>query len=197
MQSQYLFQTDWFSPTIDEWTETLSEYRAKPNVSFLEIGSFEGRSAIWLLENILTDPTSHLTCVDTWHGSAEHERTGLDFKKVEQNFDHNFLVSGKSQQVTKIKGFSAIELKKLAIESYDFVYIDASHKASNVLEDAVLSWQLLKVGGIVIFDDYVWEPQYAEIDSPAIAIDAFVTCYGDRLKVLRKGMQMTIRKISS
>ncbi len=197
MQPSYRFQTDWFSPTIDEWTETLAEYIAKPNVSFLEIGSFEGRSAVWLLENILTDPASHLTCVDTWHGSAEHEGTGLDFHKVEHNFDHNILISGKSQQVIKIKGFSAIELKKLAIDSYDFVYIDASHKASNVLEDAVLSWQLLKVGGIMIFDDYVWEPQYGEIDSPKLAVDAFAQCYRDKLEILREGMQMTIRRVSS
>lgn len=196
MQSQYLFQTDWFSSTINEWQETLKEYKAKPNLSFLEIGSFEGRSAIWLLENILTDPTSLLTCIDTWQGSPEHQDSGLDFQKVEQNFDHNIKVSGRAGQVVKIKGYSAAELKKLPTESYDFVYIDASHKASNVLEDAVLSWQLLKVDGIIIFDDYVWEPQYKEIDSPALAIDAFVTCYEDKLRVLRKGMQMTIQKVS-
>ena len=82
MDHAYRFQADWFSPTIDEWTETLAEYKAKPNVSFLEIGSFEGRSAIWLLENILTDPTAHLTCVDTWHGSAEHQGTGLDLSLI-------------------------------------------------------------------------------------------------------------------
>jgi predicted O-methyltransferase YrrM len=193
---QYRFQTDWFSSTISEWEETLAVYKAKPHLSFLEIGSFEGRSAIWLLDNILTDPTSHLTCVDTWHGSAEHEGTGLDFTKIEVNFDYNIQASGKAQQVRKIKGLSAIELKKLPIDSYDFIYIDASHKASNVLEDAVLSWQLLREGGLIIFDDYVWEPQYAKIDSPQIAINAFVTCYADKLKVLRQGMQMTIQKVS-
>ncbi len=197
MHPSYRFQNDWFSSTIEEWTETLAEYRSTPNLSFLEIGSFEGRSAVWLLENILTNPTSVLTCIDTWQGSFEHHSTGLDFNKIEQNFDHNIQVSGQASQVKKIKGLSAIELKRLQIYSYDFVYIDASHKASNVLEDAVLSWQLLKVGGVIIFDDYVWEPQYAKIDSPQIAIDAFVTCYADKLKVLRKGMQMTIQKVSS
>lgn len=196
MQTSYRFQTDWFSPTINEWIETLFDYRGKPNVSFLEIGSFEGRSAVWLLENILTDPTSHLTCIDTWQGSAEHQSSGLDFNKVEENFDHNIQVTGKVNQVTKIKGLSAIELKKLPLESFYFIYIDASHKASDVLEDAVLSWQLLKVGGIIIFDDYVWEPQYREIDSPKLAVDSFVKCYAEKLVIIRKGMQMTIRKTS-
>lgn len=196
MSPQYQFQNDWFSSTIHEWNDTLAEFKSQPGLSFLEVGSFEGRSAIWLLENILTDPTSQLTCVDTWHGSAEHQGTGLDFTKIEETFDHNIQVSDKAQQVTKIKGQSSVELRKLSFESFDFIYIDASHKASDVLEDAVLSWRLLKTGGIIIFDDYIWEPQYEKIHSPAIAIDAFVACYEDKLKVLRKGMQMTIRKIA-
>ncbi|MBP6994044.1 class I SAM-dependent methyltransferase [Candidatus Woesebacteria bacterium] len=197
METQYHFQTDWFSPTIDEWDETLANYQSKPSLAFLEIGSFEGRSAIWLLENILTDPTSHLTCIDTWGGSAEHQNTTLDFAQVERNFDDNIRISGKSTQVKKIKGRSAVELRKLAFGSYDFIYIDASHKAYNVLEDAVLSWRLLKIGGIMIFDDYVWEPQYAEIDSPKLAVDSFIQCYRNRLEIVRKGMQMTIRKTHS
>lgn len=174
----------------------LNEYRFKPDLSFLEIGSFEGRSAIWLLENILTDPTSRITCVDTWRGSAEHKNSAIDFKNIEENFDYNIQISGRAKQVTKIKGYSAFELRRLPFASFDFVYIDASHKASDVLEDAVLSWQLLKVDGVMIFDDYIWEPQYAQIDSPALAIDAFVKCYADKLSVLRKGMQVTIRKTS-
>lgn len=196
MQPSYRFQTDWFSSTITKWDEDLREYKSKPYLSFLEIGSFEGRSAIWLLENILTNPTSRITCIDTWQGSAEHKNTVFNFNEIEGNFDYNIQISGRATQVTKIKGYSAFELRKLPLISFDFVYIDASHKASDVLEDAVLSWQLLKTGGIVIFDDYVWEPQYAKIDSPTIAIDSFVRCYGDKLKVLRQDMQMTIRKIA-
>jgi hypothetical protein len=34
---------------------------------------------------------------------------------------------------------------------------DGSHRARDVLEDAVLSWPLLKVGGIMLFDDYLWQ----------------------------------------
>jgi len=38
--------------------------------------------------------------------------------------------------------------------NYDIVYIDGSHVANDVLQDAVLVWQLVKVGGFMIFDDY-------------------------------------------
>lgn len=196
MDTKYHFQTDWFSSTVDEWNETLASYKSKSGLSFLEVGSFEGRSAIWLLENILTDPTARLTCIDTWSGSAEHQNTTLNFAQVEKNFDDNIRISGRSSQVNKIKGRSAVELRKLEFESYDFIYIDGSHKASDVLEDAVLSWRLLKIGGILIFDDYIWEPQYVEIESPKLAIDSFIKCYQGALEILRKGMQMTIQKTS-
>lgn len=192
--TQYTFQRDWFSSTIPEWEMTLSPLRGKPNLAFLEIGSFEGRSAVWLLENILTDQTSTLTCVDTWSGSAEHESTSLHFDQVESNFDRNIRVTGSGTQVIKVKNFSYKVLPHLKPDSYDFIYIDGSHKASDVLEDAVLSWRLLKRDGIIIFDDYVWEPQYSELESPKIGVDAFVKCYQDQITIIRESMQYTIQK---
>ena len=56
------------------WSEIFKEFKDQ-EVFGLEIGSFEGRSAIWLLENILTHSNSHLTCVDTFEGSMEHSDT--------------------------------------------------------------------------------------------------------------------------
>ena len=29
---------------------------------------YEGRSSVWMLENVLTDPTSHLTGIDVFEG---------------------------------------------------------------------------------------------------------------------------------
>jgi predicted O-methyltransferase YrrM len=41
----------------------LAPYRGQP-AKFLEIGSYEGASAIWMLKNILTHPDARITCVD-------------------------------------------------------------------------------------------------------------------------------------
>lgn len=194
MSPTYTFQTDWFSSTISNWAKSLSEFKSKPNLSFLEIGSFEGRSAVWLLENILTDDSSRLTCIDTWKGSIEHQGSKLDLGTIEAHFDHNIELAGKTHQIIKIKDYSSRALRKLSYDSYDFIYIDGSHKASDVLEDAVLCWRLLKVGGIMIFDDYIWEPQYAKIESPTIAIDSFLSCYDDQLVIIQKEEQVTVRK---
>ena len=47
-------------------------------------------------------------------------------------------------------------LKKISNQQpeYDYIYIDGSHMPKWVLIDAVLSWDLLKKGGLMIFDDY-------------------------------------------
>jgi len=59
------FTEDWFTNNIPTWNKVLGNLRNKP-VKFLEIGSFEGRSAVWALENILTHKQSELYCIDHW-----------------------------------------------------------------------------------------------------------------------------------
>ncbi|CAG8741307.1 12921_t:CDS:1, partial [Dentiscutata heterogama] len=89
-------------------------------------------------------------------------------------------------------------LTKLNYESkikFDFIYIDGSHVASNVLADAILAWNLLKDGGIMIFDDYEWDRYKEEYNNPKIAIDAFIKCYNPQIEIIHKGYQITIKKI--
>eukprot|EP00619_Florenciella_sp_RCC1007_P001097 CAMPEP_0205923184 /NCGR_PEP_ID=MMETSP1325-20131115/15777_1 /ASSEMBLY_ACC=CAM_ASM_000708 /TAXON_ID=236786 /ORGANISM="Florenciella sp., Strain RCC1007" /LENGTH=134 /DNA_ID=CAMNT_0053291351 /DNA_START=5 /DNA_END=409 /DNA_ORIENTATION=+ len=39
-------------------------------------------------------------------------------------------------------------------EMFDFIYVDAGHRAVDVMADAILALRLLKVGGVLAFDDY-------------------------------------------
>ena len=113
----------------------------------LEIGSYEGRSAVWFLENILTHPTSRLVCIDPFFDP-----------RVEMRFDHNVRLSGARERLEKRRGRSESVLPQLERASFDLIYVDGSHDAPFVLLDAMLSWELLKTGGILAFDDYEWEP---------------------------------------
>ena len=58
------FTHDWFSHNIPNWALWLADFKYKPGLRGLEIGSLEGRSAVWLLKNILTHETSSLDCCD-------------------------------------------------------------------------------------------------------------------------------------
>jgi predicted O-methyltransferase YrrM len=60
------YAADYFSQHIPLSARLLACYRVRPRLRFLEVGSYEGRSAVWLLSNILTHPTSRLYCVDTF-----------------------------------------------------------------------------------------------------------------------------------
>jgi len=192
-EAKYNFTEDWVTPHANLWREQLKHLKGKPNIHALEIGSFEGRSALWFLENILTDATSTITCVDLFIG-----------KTYEAQFDHNIRVSTLGKKVGKIKGSSQTILRQLKLNRYDFIYIDGSHLAVNVLMDAVLSWDLLKVGGIIIFDDYLMDansiPQLrmAEQETPwvlpRIAIDAFLQVFRPYLELRYKGYQVIVRK---
>jgi predicted O-methyltransferase YrrM len=179
--SEYIFTTDFVSQVIPVWERHLAEFKGKVNVSLLEIGSFEGRSTIWFLENILTHPTSSITCVDP-------------FFRAEIRFDRNIHASGHSHKVKKIKGRSENVLRTLRESSFDIVYIDGSHRALNVLMDAVSSWLLLKLGGIIIFDDYGWKAERAPEDGPKTAIDIFLKAFQPHIEILDKNYQVIIRR---
>jgi predicted O-methyltransferase YrrM len=195
-ETNYIFTVDWFSANIHCWTHYLKEFKGKPNLRFLEIGSYQGRSTVWLLENILTDDSSTITCIDTFEGSAEHHECNECKKDLVNLFDifsHN--ISAFSNKVNIIRDKSQVALKRIT-EEYDFIYVDGVHKASAVIEDAILSFHLLKNGGMMIFDDYEWSCSKTLIDDPKPAIDAFMLIYEDKIKVLLVNPhQVIIQKI--
>jgi predicted O-methyltransferase YrrM len=183
MLENFSFTVDWFGLNIGVWQQMLSPWAGKPNLVFLEIGCFEGRATIWLLGNILTSKTSKIHCVDIFEGDYE------------QRFDHNMKVAKCEDQVTKVKGYSQEALRKLPLNHYDFIYVDASHVAPDVLEDAILSFSLLKSEGIMIFDDYEWDQSNDEYLVPKMAIDAFLRVYSRKYELLHKGYQVVVKKI--
>ena len=171
---------------IDTWTELFKTF-GKPK-KILEIGSFEGKSTCWMLDN--TD--ANVTCVDTWDGSDEHTE---DMKNgLYDRFCEN--ISQYKDRVTIFRGQSGIILRNFqCTEEYDFVYIDGSHKSQDVLEDAVLSWRLVKPGGIIIFDDFLWKgggDDLNSLENPHQGILAFVHIY--KCKVVLQNNQLVIIK---
>ena len=183
-RNQYDFTSDWFSANIPVWEKVLEPYRHQPDVQYLEVGLYEGRSSIWALENILTHSTARMTGVDIFSGETE------------RRYRANMKLSGASDKVTTIKGYSQEVLRNLPLNNYDIIYIDGSHFEDDVLEDAVLSWRLLKDNGILIFDDYRWyrtsEGKVTKL--PRAAIDPFVRCFADQCEVLHVGYQLILRK---
>lgn len=201
------FLTDWFSRNTDIWNTHLAKFQGLPHQHFLEVGSWDGRSACWLLQNILTGEGSTLTCIDLFPmiNREQIEQYSSDWNlpspqpdsiDIEERFDENIRTIGATSRVIKRKGFSWDILGKLTAESYHCIYIDGSHRAHHALQDGVLSWPLLREGGILIFDDYELPALYG-VGYPKPGIDAFLTIFGEFCTLLHRGFQVILRKESN
>jgi len=172
----------------------LAEFKNRLNLRFLEVGTFEGQSAIWVINNILTHPSSKIVCVDTFEGSSEHPGMGIDISAIETTFRHNVAVARGEERVEIRKGYSQEILRTLPLTSFDFAYIDGSHLAADVLTDAVLTFPLLKKGGILVFDDYHWDMDPDPLRRPQIAIKAFMKVFKGQYHALHHDEQVFLRK---
>src|SRR3990167_4115691 len=56
----YQFTSDMFTARIPVWAKVLEPWKGRANIRYLEVGTYEGGSAIWMLENILTHPTARM-----------------------------------------------------------------------------------------------------------------------------------------
>ena len=193
---EYQYTKDWFNWAPQVWSQLIPHLPGRKD--FLEIGSFEGRSAVWTIENMMEDG-GEIYCIDTWEGGAEHINGEMD--GAELRFHQNItLVRSKfpNRAVVSLRGTSVEGLAGLLAhkKQFDFVYIDGSHLAKDVLTDACMAWPLLKSKGFMVFDDYMWKPQGFEImQRPKIAIDTFVNMFENELSIAYSGYQLIVRKV--
>ena len=156
--SDYQYTKDWFNWAPRVWEQLIPHLPERKN--FLEIGSFEGRSAVWTVQHMMEDG-GEIVCIDTWEGGAEHVND--EMSGAEDRFKHNIDLIMKNfvdRTVQPIKSTSVEALGGLIAQKkeFDFIYIDGSHLAKDVLTDACMAWPLLKNRGFMVFDDYLWKP---------------------------------------
>lgn len=188
------FTVDWFSHHTPVWQKLLSHLAGKEGLRCLEIGSFEGRSTLWLLENVLTAPSAHLYCIDTFEGGEDQKDLGLNLITLQQRFTSNVLPHLSKLTVLKELSQHALPLLQIQNKKFDFIYIDGSHLAPDVLVDSIGAWQCCKSGGLVLWDDYLWSLDPDERRRPKLAIDSFISVFQDQLDIVHNGYQLAVRK---
>jgi len=173
------FTTDWVTNKIRRWHRFLRRFRDRP-VDLLEVGSFEGRSALFFLNYL---PQSRLTCIDLFPGP------------LEARFDRN--MQGFGDRLTKIKGSAIAHLDRLAGEKrqYHFIYLDAGKKRDHVLAQALLTWPLLRPGGLLMIDDYDWGKDRPPEGRPHDAINIFLDLHKDEIEILWKDGQVILKRL--
>lgn len=175
------FGSNFFEKWIPNWETQLSHLVGKPNVLGIEIGTLHGDCAVFCAEKIVVGENS-LHC-------------SIDINESE--FLKNNIAPYKNIQFIQGKSFDILRSPTIFLPgTADYIYIDGSHLAIDVMQDAVLSWYLLKDGGILIFDDYGWGAHTTdEKQKPKLAIDSFLTAYDGHTQVLSAGWQVFIKKL--
>ena len=194
--SDYQFTKDWFNWAPQVWEQLIPHLPGQPGRRhFLEIGSFEGRSAVWIAENMMSED-DELRCIDTWRGGEEH--TDEDMGSVEERFRHNVVLAAERFPRRRIFQCPGTSVERLADfqgkDEFVFIYIDGSHIAKDVLTDACMAWPLLTPKGMMVFDDYMWGNPRDILHRPKPAIDAFCNLFAEEAEIVHVGYQLVVRK---
>lgn len=157
----------------------MAEFIGKPNLKFLEIGSYIGTSAIEQVKNVLTGDGSTIVCLDSWKNTFNSEAW----------FDKKTLPY--ADKITKVKSDSKTWLENNQNQVFDFIYIDGDHSAQGIKSDTRLSWPLLKVGGVMALDDVLLN------DETGQANNAFIESVKDKSTIIENGYQIWLRKTTA
>jgi predicted O-methyltransferase YrrM len=183
--SKKIISNDYFSSHAFYFYNLLT--KLPKNFKYLEIGSYEGNSALYVSVNF---PESNVTCVDLWEAVEEYK--DKDFNIIEKNFDYN--LKGLSN-INKIKSTSDNFFSKNKI-MFDFIYIDGNHKFDYVFRDCENAWIFLNKGGFLVCDDYIWDYYKELLDNPCYAINSFIKKKNKEIKILSvTNSQIFIKKI--
>jgi hypothetical protein len=172
----------------------------------LEIGTYAGTSLIEMLRVIGEGATG--VGVDRWKNYAEGrdgEATMLkrmEETNVEAIFWKNVASAGMGSRIEGLKGDSVDVLLGLVErgERFDFVYVDGSHKCIDCYADMILGWRLLKVGGIMVVDDYTYQWERVEagevLEYPLRGVDWFLEKRVGEYAVIEKGYRVFLEKVA-
>ena len=117
--------TDYFSINAYYWSTILN--KNLNNFSYLEIGSWEGNSALYILKNFIT---KKVVCVDIW--DLYDDKYKEEHLKRFENFNYNLKEFEKKFSFFKNTSDKFFEINR---EKFDLIYIDGSHEAQQVYND--------------------------------------------------------------
>lgn len=158
-----------------------------PDAQWLEVGSYEGRSALWAVDHMLHGPKACVTCVDIWDANMPGLPSWGDVN-YEAHFDTN---TRGNNRILKLKGKAEDILPTLKGKMFHGAYLDSSHTEESVLIEARLIWDLLLPGAVFVFDDY-GSPQHPGVKKSA---DAFLKQPNIGHTILHRAWQLILIKI--
>ena len=182
------FSQKWFLNNFEIFTFFLPKDKSL-KFDYLEVGCYEGLSSFYVLSEYKFVNAFFL---DIWDMPNPNSKTlSTNFDLIEKAFDQN--LSGFDFK--KMKNDSVISMRKLLKENvhFDFIYIDGSHNGEDILSDAIEAFKILKVNGLMFFDDFLQHDDNRILQS-YVGIDKFLSLYSDYLKIEYFQNNLVVRK---
>lgn len=123
----------------------------------IEIGCFEGGTSNFIVSDLLAW-NGQLICIDPLEDDYSLDNDNEMFRGQYDRFIEN--TQSNKDRITLIRKKSEEVLPYIRSESVDFIYVDGHHAYPEVYFDANESFRILKVGGHLLFDDYLWGNNY-------------------------------------
>lgn len=144
----------------------------------------EARSFCWVMNNLLRHPRSRGYGIDLWPDDIE----GWPGSVGDEIYQTALENTKKYGDRVKLFRMSSLDIKKLKLDPMDLIYIDGCHDPGVVAIDSGNCWELLKVGGVVVWDDY-----HAR---PGVTIKHFVESLGSHGEVVfDTDLQIAVRRV--
>lgn len=175
--------------TFPNWFSSVTgffEHTPKVPLRALQIGVYTGDATDWLLKNRNVE---RLHDVDTWQGSQEVAHQTIDFEEVERYYTARFI----NAPIIKCK-MTSNEFFVRNKDTFNFIYIDGSHTASQTAIDGLNAFDVLESRGVMAFDDYLWDHGGESFLEPRKGIDAFLSICEGKYEPIVHGYQVWIRK---
>lgn len=182
------FSNKWFLNNFEIFNFFLPKDKNK-KFDYLEVGCFEGLSSFYVLSEY---DYVNAFFLDIWDLPNPNSKTlSNDFDSIEKAFDEN--LSGFN--FIKIKDDSVVSMRKLFKQnkSFDFIYIDGSHNGEDILSDAIEAFKILKIDGLIFFDDFLQYDNSRNIQSYE-GISKFLSLYSNYLKIEFFQNNLVVRK---
>ena len=182
------FSQKWFLNNFEIFTFFLPKDKSL-KFDYLEVGCYEGLSSFYVLSEYKSVNAFFL---DIWDMPNPNSKTlSHNFGLIEKVFDQN--LSGFDFK--KMKNDSVISMRKLLKENvhFDFIYIDGSHNGEDILSDAIEAFKILKVNGLMFFDDFLQHDDNRILQS-YVGIDKFLSLYSNYLKIEYFQNNLVVRK---
>jgi predicted O-methyltransferase YrrM len=158
----------------------------------VEIGSFEGRGSIAIIDKLCKNSESKLYCIDPLDNEYVKGNENLSFWNNACDGQKNRFYNNTKDysNIFLLEGTSDAMIPNLLNNTIDFAYIDGDHSPEQVYKDATNILPKMKSNSIILFDDYKFNTNNI---ITSIGIDKFLKEIEGKYELIFKNYQLAIR----